>query len=147
MKKRREERALEKAQHEEEMASFYLNQSLFRLGMDMLLIPLHFFRHCLHGNALVLSSKIGRRKKRRFINLSRSMSFGLILIEYQKDLPYHNDSFDLLTLQFHFDQSKVRSEIRLREGRAKPIDILTKHLHGSEDLDIELNEPYMVFKV
>ncbi|XP_027363637.1 cactin-like isoform X2 [Abrus precatorius] len=48
--------------------------------------------------------------------------------------------------EFHFDQSKVRSEIRLREGRARPIDILTKHLDGSDDLDIEINEPYMVFK-
>ena len=53
----------------------------------------------------------------------------------------------MFNLQFHFDQSKVRSEIRLREGRAKPIDILSKHLNGSDDLDIELNEPYMVFKV
>ena len=50
-------------------------------------------------------------------------------------------------MQFHFDQSKVRSEIRLREGRARPIDVLTKHLNGSDDLDIEINEPYMVFKV
>lgn len=50
-------------------------------------------------------------------------------------------------LQFHFDQSKVRSEIRLREGRTKPIDILTKYLDPSDDLDIEINEPYMVFKV
>lgn len=50
-------------------------------------------------------------------------------------------------LQFHFDQSKVRSEIRLREGRTKPIDVLSKHLNGSDDMDIELNEPYMVFKV
>lgn len=53
----------------------------------------------------------------------------------------------LLDLQFHFDQSKVRSEIRLREGRLKPIDVLCKHLDGSDDLDIELSEPYMVFKV
>jgi hypothetical protein len=50
-------------------------------------------------------------------------------------------------MQFHFDQSKFRSEIRLREGRAKPIDILAKHLDGSDDLDIEINEPYTVFKV
>lgn len=49
-------------------------------------------------------------------------------------------------MQFHFDQSKFRSEIRLREGRAKPIDVLTKHLDG-DDLDIEINEPYTVFKV
>lgn len=50
-------------------------------------------------------------------------------------------------MQFHFDQSKVRSEIRLREGRARPIDVLTKQLNGSDDMDIELDEPYMVFKV
>ncbi|KAK9280254.1 hypothetical protein L1049_013942 [Liquidambar formosana] len=48
--------------------------------------------------------------------------------------------------EFHFDQSKVRSEIRVREGRIKPIDILSKHLNGSDDFDIEINEPYMVFK-
>ncbi|KAJ8754214.1 hypothetical protein K2173_002114 [Erythroxylum novogranatense] len=48
--------------------------------------------------------------------------------------------------EFHFDQSKIRSEIRLREGRVKPIDVLSKHLNVSDDLDIEINEPYMVFK-
>ncbi|XP_022852520.1 cactin-like [Olea europaea var. sylvestris] len=48
--------------------------------------------------------------------------------------------------EFHFDQSKVRSEIRLREGRTKPIDVLIKHLDPSHEFDIEINEPYMVFK-
>ncbi|XP_047975267.1 cactin-like [Salvia hispanica] len=48
--------------------------------------------------------------------------------------------------EFHFDQSKIRSEIRLREGRMKPIDILTKHLDHSDDFEIDINEPYMVFK-
>ncbi|KAK3016034.1 hypothetical protein RJ639_005294 [Escallonia herrerae] len=48
--------------------------------------------------------------------------------------------------EFHFDQSKVRSEIRLREGRIKAIDVLSKHLEPSDDFDIEINEPYMVFK-
>ena len=50
-------------------------------------------------------------------------------------------------MQFHFDQSKVRSEIRLREGRVKPIDVLSKHLNVSDEMDIEIDEPYMVFKV
>lgn len=49
--------------------------------------------------------------------------------------------------EFHFDQSKVRSEIRLREGRTKPIDVLQKNLNFSDEFDIELNEPYLVFKV
>ncbi|KAJ0963232.1 hypothetical protein J5N97_028354 [Dioscorea zingiberensis] len=48
--------------------------------------------------------------------------------------------------EFHFDQSKVRSEIRLREGRKRPIDILLNSLNGSFDFDIEINEPYLVFK-
>ncbi|KAL3743499.1 hypothetical protein ACJRO7_018747 [Eucalyptus globulus] len=47
--------------------------------------------------------------------------------------------------EFHFHQSKVRSEIRLREGRAKAIDILSKQLNGSNDRDIELKEPWVVF--
>lgn len=50
-------------------------------------------------------------------------------------------------VQFHFDQSKARSEIRLREGRIKPIDILSKHLDPSDDFDIEIDEPYLVFQV
>lgn len=59
----------------------------------------------------------------------------------------HYWPYDVVYAQFHFDQSKIRSEIRLREGRTKPIDVLTKHLDPSDDLEIEINEPYMVFKV
>ncbi|KAK6290184.1 hypothetical protein POUND7_001725 [Theobroma cacao] len=87
VKKRREERAVEKAQHEEEMAL------------------------------------LARERARA---------------EFQ--------DWEKKEEEFHFDQSKVRSEIRLREGRMKSIDVLSKHLNGSDDMDIELNEPYMVFK-
>lgn len=90
---------------------------------------------------LELSFRTGKRKKKRYCVFS-FFSFDVIL--------YNIVSFNDLrqfNLQFHFDQSKVRSEIRLREGRARPIDVLTKHLNGSDDLDIEINEPYMVFKV
>ncbi|KAL5742852.1 hypothetical protein ACOSP7_029584 [Xanthoceras sorbifolium] len=87
VKKRREERALEKAQHEEEMAL------------------------------------LARERARA---------------EFQ--------DWEKKEEEFHFDQSKVRSEIRLREGRIKPIDVLCKHLNGSDDLDIEINEPYTVFR-
>ena len=49
--------------------------------------------------------------------------------------------------EFYFKQSKIGSEIRLREGRLKPIDILSKHLNGSDDFDMEMNEPpYSVFE-
>ncbi|GLT93476.1 hypothetical protein SLE2022_112680 [Rubroshorea leprosula] len=87
VKKRREERAVEKAQHEEEMAL------------------------------------LARERARA---------------EFQ--------DWEKKEEEFHFDQSKIRSQIRLREGRIKPIDVLSKQLDGSDDMDIELNEPYMVFK-
>ncbi|PKA54344.1 hypothetical protein AXF42_Ash000177 [Apostasia shenzhenica] len=87
VKKRREERAIEKAQHEEEMAM------------------------------------LARERARA---------------EFQ--------DWEKKEEEFHFDQSKVRSQIRLREGRVKPIDVLAKNLNCSDDFDIEINEPYMVFK-
>ncbi|EER93274.1 cactin [Sorghum bicolor] len=87
VKKRREERAIEKAQHEEEMAL------------------------------------LARERARA---------------EFQ--------DWEKKEEEFHFDQSKVRSEIRLREGRTKPIDVLLKNLSFSDEFDIELNEPYLVFK-
>ena len=73
VKKRREERAIEKAQHEEEMA--------------------------------LLARERARAE----------------LQDWEKKEE-----------EFHFDQSKFRSEIRLREGRTKPIDVLLKNLCCTE---------------
>ncbi|KAH9624041.1 hypothetical protein KSS87_008963 [Heliosperma pusillum] len=56
------------------------------------------------------------------------------------------DDFEKKEVEFHFDQSKVRSKIRLREGRMKPIDVLTTYLDETDEFDVELDEPYMVFK-
>eukprot|EP00299_Pterocystis_sp_00344_P019318 c9597_g1_i1.p1 GENE.c9597_g1_i1~~c9597_g1_i1.p1 ORF type:complete len:610 (-),score=174.12 c9597_g1_i1:31-1755(-) len=47
--------------------------------------------------------------------------------------------------EFHLQQAKIRSEIRLRENRAKPIDILAKNLELSDEFDLEINEPYKIF--
>lgn len=87
VKKRREERAIEKAQHEEEMAM------------------------------------LARERARA---------------EFQ--------DWEKKEEEFHFQQSKVRSEIRLKDGRAKPIDILSKNLNLSDDFDVEINEPYKIYK-
>jgi len=47
---------------------------------------------------------------------------------------------------FNLEQAKRRSEIRIQEGRPKPIDILFKNLNMDVlDLDLELNEPYKIF--
>ena len=46
-------------------------------------------------------------------------------------------------LEFDFNQSKRRSEIRLREGRVKPIDVLCNYLNGQID---EEEPSYTIFK-
>lgn len=83
VKKRREERAIEKAQHEEEMVGsyiFYLKMSfLVTIYFEIVFLGDHVnktFHHILRsydllyrqywqGNVLELSSRTGRRKKKR----------------------------------------------------------------------------------
>ena len=39
---------------------------------------------------------------------------------------------------------KLRSKIRIEEGRAKPIDLLAKYINAEDDdLAIEMHEPYI----
>lgn len=40
-------------------------------------------------------------------------------------------------------QAKRRSEIRIQDGRAKPIDLLAKYISTEDDeLAVEMHEPY-----
>uniref|UniRef100_A0A915L2N2 Splicing factor cactin central domain-containing protein n=1 Tax=Romanomermis culicivorax TaxID=13658 RepID=A0A915L2N2_ROMCU len=51
--------------------------------------------------------------------------------------------------KFHLQQAKLRSKIRIQEGRAKPIDLLSRCIDpsdGSDDFSIEMNEPYTYLK-
>ncbi|XP_064424401.1 splicing factor Cactin isoform X2 [Latimeria chalumnae] len=44
---------------------------------------------------------------------------------------------------FHLHQAKLRSKIRIRDGRAKPIDLLAKYISAEDDdLEVEMHEPY-----
>ncbi|NXO46473.1 CATIN protein, partial [Locustella ochotensis] len=44
---------------------------------------------------------------------------------------------------FHLQQAKLRSKIRIRDGRAKPIDLLAKYISAeNDDLAVEMHEPY-----
>ena len=58
--------------------------------------------------------------------------------------------------EFHLEQAKRRAEIRIKEGRAKPIDILAMNLRLANEpdkvehdveLEIDLEEPYTIFDV
>ena len=48
--------------------------------------------------------------------------------------------------QFHLDMARQRAEQRLREGRAKPIDVLAANLFLSTDFDPSVAAPYAVFE-
>jgi hypothetical protein len=48
--------------------------------------------------------------------------------------------------EFYLRQAKMAAEIRIKQGRAKPIDILYKNLSMDTDFDFEMNEPYQIFK-
>uniref|UniRef100_A0A672STG8 Splicing factor Cactin n=1 Tax=Sinocyclocheilus grahami TaxID=75366 RepID=A0A672STG8_SINGR len=44
---------------------------------------------------------------------------------------------------FHLQQAKLRSKIRIRDSRAKPIDLLAKYISAEDDdLSVEMHEPY-----
>ncbi|KAJ8329676.1 hypothetical protein QVD99_003960 [Batrachochytrium dendrobatidis] len=58
---------------------------------------------------------------------------------------------------FHLEQAKLRAQIRVKEGRAKPIDVLAINLSIGTDsqlakefdalgLEMDMNEPYLIFK-
>ena len=50
--------------------------------------------------------------------------------------------------QFHLQQAKLRSKIRIDDGRAKPIDILGKYISTEDDdLAVEMHEPYTYLNV
>lgn len=44
---------------------------------------------------------------------------------------------------FHLKQAQLRSDIRIRDGRAKAVDLLAKYIsEQSEDLSVDIHEPY-----
>lgn len=49
--------------------------------------------------------------------------------------------------QFHLEQARLRSEIRIQDGRAKPIDLLAQYINSSklEDaIEMQMHEPYFI---
>ncbi|XP_074294011.1 splicing factor Cactin-like [Silene latifolia] len=56
------------------------------------------------------------------------------------------DDFLKKELEFDFHQSKLRSKIRVREGRMKPIDVLATYLHNEPDIELDGPHYYTVFK-
>ncbi len=49
--------------------------------------------------------------------------------------------------EFFKKQDKLRAEIRLKEGRAKPVDILYKNINRDPQFEVETSPPFKIFKV
>ncbi|XP_074640523.1 splicing factor Cactin-like [Tubulanus polymorphus] len=70
-----------------------------------------------------------REKEREFLQRSKE-------VEYFKEWERQEDTF-------HLQQAKLRSQIRIEEGRAKPIDLLGKYISAEDDdFAVEMHEPY-----
>lgn len=49
---------------------------------------------------------------------------------------------------FHLQQARLRSSIRIANGRAKPIDLLAVYINPDEEnLEIQMHEPYAALVV
>nr|XP_048289716.1 cactin [Myodes glareolus] len=66
----------------------------------------------------------------------------LELLQREKEAE-HFKSWEEQEDSFHLQQAKLRSKIRIRAGRAKPIDLLAQYIRAEDDdLAVEMQEPY-----
>ncbi len=85
--------------------------------------------------------KIEREREKEERDRERDSSQRQKESEYHKEWEKQEDSFQL-------KQVKLRSKIRIEEGRAKPIDLLAKYINSEGDgLAIEMHEPYTFLNV
>mmetsp|Transcript_16090 Transcript_16090/g.41105 ORF Transcript_16090/g.41105 Transcript_16090/m.41105 type:complete len:678 (+) Transcript_16090:112-2145(+) len=88
--------------------------------------------------------KVKKRRHEREEEKAR-MEEELAFIERQRSLA-DASQLEKKEEEFHLEQAKVRSDIRLREGRAKPVDLLAKNLHMDPTHYIHLPVPYEIFE-
>ncbi|KAL4237947.1 hypothetical protein ACF0H5_002657 [Mactra antiquata] len=64
------------------------------------------------------------------------------MMQREKEAEYYRE-WEKSEDSFHLQQAKLRSEIRIQDGRAKPIDLLAKYISAEDDeLAVEMHEPY-----
>ncbi|CAK9304550.1 unnamed protein product [Gordionus sp. m RMFG-2023] len=83
-------------------------------------------------------------KKRRWLyeKEKESRDYEVELIQREKEAAQFKE-WEKQEDKFHLEQALLRSEIRISDNRAKPIDLLAKYISNtSEDLNLEMHEPY-----
>lgn len=65
------------------------------------------------------------------------------MMQRQKEAEYFRE-WEKQEDKFHMQQAKLRSKIRIKDARAKPIDLLAQYINTEDDdIDVEMHEPYM----
>uniref|UniRef100_A0A1A9ZLC0 Splicing factor Cactin n=1 Tax=Glossina pallidipes TaxID=7398 RepID=A0A1A9ZLC0_GLOPL len=72
----------------------------------------------------------------------------LVLQQRQKEAAQFHE-WEKQEDQFHLEQARLRSEIRIQDGRAKPIDLLAQYisstkLEDSSAIEMQMHEPYFI---
>lgn len=84
----------------------------------------------------VKKRRLEREKEREEREKEREM------LQREKEAEYYRE-WEKSEDTFHLQQAKMRSEIRIQDGRAKPIDLLAKYISAEDDeLAVEMHEPY-----
>ncbi|KAM7263401.1 hypothetical protein ACFE04_001084 [Oxalis oulophora] len=81
--------------------------------------------------------KVKKRREERAVEKRREEEERALLSRDRARAEFHD--WEKKEAEFLFNQSKVRSEIRLSQGRTKPIDVLLSK-------QLEIDDPSMVFK-
>ncbi|KAL6547215.1 hypothetical protein OROMI_022936 [Orobanche minor] len=92
--------------------------------------------------------KVKRRREERVIQKAKHEDDMALLARERAAAEFH-DGWEKKEQEFQFHQSQLKSQIRIREGRMKPIDMFRRLLIPSDDMDIEIkniNQPFAVFK-
>ena len=69
------------------------------------------------------------------------MEKGKELSQRTKEAEYHRE-WEKKEDSFHYNQIRLRSKIRIADGRAKPIDLLAHYIYeDDDDFAVEMHEP------
>ncbi|XP_046864874.1 cactin-like isoform X2 [Xenia sp. Carnegie-2017] len=89
-----------------------------------------------------LASVKRRRQEREHERMAREEERELM--QREKEGAYYKE-WEKQEDMFHIEQARMRSKIRIRDGRAKPIDLLAQYINPNEDnLEYQMHEPYSV---
>ncbi|CAD7086364.1 unnamed protein product [Hermetia illucens] len=83
-----------------------------------------------------------RRQERELERLKREEE--MVLMQRSKEAAQFEE-WERQEDRFHLEQARLRSKIRIQDGRAKPIDLLAQYISNSnleESIEMQMHEPY-----